>query len=69
MPRTQCSRQLPNNLLPTLRFEIREAAEILRMSRAQLYIRIQSGTIKPQKDGSRTYITQTELERYVGSCG
>jgi len=52
-----------------LRYDIREAAEILRMSRAQLYIRINDGAIKAQKDGARTYITRTELERYVESCG
>lgn len=57
------------NPLPMLRFEIAEAARILRMSRAQLYIRIQEGCIRPQKDGARTYITRAELERYVQSCG
>jgi hypothetical protein len=35
------------------------------MSRAQLYNRIQDGSINPQKDGTRTYITRAELERYV----
>jgi excisionase family DNA binding protein len=55
-------------VLPNLRFEIVEAAQILRMSRAQLYTRIQEGSIRPQKDGARTYITRTELERYVESC-
>jgi excisionase family DNA binding protein len=56
------------NSLPALRFEVFEAAQILRMSRAQLYNRIQEGSIKPQKDGARTYITRDELERYVESC-
>lgn len=51
-----------------LRFDIAEAARILRMSRAQLYIRISDGAIRPQKDGARTYITRAELERYVASC-
>jgi excisionase family DNA binding protein len=55
--------------LPSLRFEVFEAARILRMSRAQLYNRIHEGSIRPQKDGARTYITRTELERYVSSCG
>ena len=55
--------------LPSLRFAVAEAAEILRMSRAQLYIRIHDGSLKPQKDGARTYITRAELERYVQSCG
>jgi hypothetical protein len=53
---------------PLLRFEVREAARILRMSRALLYKRISAGAIKPQKDGARTYITRVELERYVQSC-
>jgi hypothetical protein len=39
------------------------------MSRAQLYNRIQDGSLKPQKDGARTYITRVELERYVQACG
>jgi hypothetical protein len=54
--------------LPELRFEIFEAARILRMSRAQLYNRIQQGSISPQKDGARTYVTRAELERYVNAC-
>jgi len=55
-------------ILPSLRFEVTEAARILRMSRAQLYNRIHAGALTPQKDGARTYITRTELERYVESC-
>ena len=54
------------SLLP-LRFAIIEAAQLLRMSRAQLYNRINDGSITPQKDGARTYITRSELERYVHS--
>jgi excisionase family DNA binding protein len=54
--------------LPSLRFDIAEAAQILRMSRAQLYNRINEGSITPQKDGTRTYITRSELERYVEAC-
>ena len=66
--RMRPSESLPSPL-PNLRFEILEAAQILRMSRAQLYNRIQEGCIKVQKDGWRTYITHAELERYVDSCG
>jgi hypothetical protein len=51
-----------------LRFEISEAAIILRMSRAQVYKRINSGALRVQKDGARTYVTRVELERYVESC-
>ena len=59
----------PQGLLPALRFEVSEAARILRMSRAQLYNRINDGALRPQKDGARTYITRVELERYVEACG
>ncbi len=62
------SPEAPSSPLPNLRFEILEAAQILRMSRAQLYNRIQEGCIRVQKDGMRTYITHAELERYVDSC-
>jgi excisionase family DNA binding protein len=69
MPPRKCSSEPPViTPLPALRFEISEAAQILRVSRAQLYNRIHDGTIKPQKDGARTYITRVELERYVDSC-
>ena len=53
--------------LPQLRFEIIEAARILRMSRAALYQRIRSGELKTHKDGRRSYVTATELQRYVAS--
>ena len=39
----------PVGELPQLRFEIIEAARILRMSRATLYERIRAGEIKAQK--------------------
>ena len=54
--------------LPSLPFEVPQAAQILRMSRAQLYNRIHDGSLKPQMDGARTYITREELERYVQAC-
>jgi len=56
-------------LLPQLRFEIIEAARILRMSRASLYERIRQGEIKAQKYGRRRYITTAELQRYIASKG
>ena len=55
--------------LPSLRFKVAEAAQILRMSRTQLYNRIHDGSLKPQKDGARTYITRAELECYVQAGG
>jgi excisionase family DNA binding protein len=68
MTSSKCDPEPPAVSLPNLRFEISEAARILRISRAQLYNRIHEGSLKPQKDGARTYITRTELERYVESC-
>ncbi len=55
--------------LPHLRFEITEAAHILRISRATLYERIRGGLITTQKDGRRTFITAIELRRYVAPAG
>jgi len=60
---------LPDQPLPYLRFEIIEAARMLRMSRATLYQRIRAGHLVIQKDGRRSYITVTELHRYLGACG
>ena len=54
--------------LPQLRFEIAEAARILRVSRATLYQRINAGHLKIHKDGRRSYVTAVELHRYVGAC-
>ena len=51
--------------LPQLRFDIPEAAHILRLSRATLYERIRTGQIATQKDGRRSYVTGEELQRYV----
>ncbi|HJS92135.1 MAG TPA: helix-turn-helix domain-containing protein [Steroidobacteraceae bacterium] len=69
MKEKRVSEETPQGLLPALRFEVSEAARILRMSRAQLYNRINDGALKHQKDGARTYITRVELERYVEACG
>jgi len=69
MPTQRCNPESAIHPLPALRFDIVEAARILRMSRAQLYNRFNEGTLRPQKDGTRTYITRAELERYVDSCG
>ena len=69
MREKRVSEEAPQGLLPALRFEVSEAARILRMSRAQLYNRINDGALRPQKDGARTYITRSELERYVEACG
>ena len=41
---------------------------MLRVSRATLYQRIRTGHLAIQKDGRRSYITVTELHRYLGAC-
>ncbi len=60
---------LPVEQLPQIRFDITEAARILRLSRATLYERVRLGELKTQKDGRRSYITAAELERYVSAKG
>jgi excisionase family DNA binding protein len=60
---------LPSEHLPQIRFDITEAARILRVSRATLYERIRAGEIKAQKDGRRSYVTVVELQRYVAAKG
>jgi excisionase family DNA binding protein len=54
-------------LLPPLRADIPESADLLRLSRAGLYERIHSGEITAQHDGRRRYISRAELQRYVRS--
>ena len=56
-----------NEPLPQLRYDIAEVASILRLSRATLYQRIRVGLITIQKDGRRTFVTASELRRYVDS--
>lgn len=46
-----------------------EAARILQISRATLYERIKAGEIRTQKDCRRSYVTATELQRYVTATG
>jgi excisionase family DNA binding protein len=53
--------------LPNLRFEISEAAQILRLSRAAFYQRVRRGEIALSKDGRRSYVAASELERYVAT--
>ena len=58
---------LSSEHLPQIRFDVAEAARILRISRATLYERIRSGEISCQKDGRRTFVTIAELQRYVAA--
>jgi excisionase family DNA binding protein len=58
----------PIDTLPQIRFDINEAARILRLSRATLYERIRAGQLRVQKDGRRSFITAAELQRYVAEA-
>jgi len=60
---------LPSEHLPQIRFDMMEAARILRISRATLYERVKAGEIRTQKEGRRSYVTATELQRYVTAKG
>jgi excisionase family DNA binding protein len=57
----------PQRVLPTLRVEIDEAAQILRISRSQLYKHVREGRLEIQKDGVRSLITMEELRRFVAA--
>jgi len=52
---------------PALRFEISEAARMLRLSRSTLYERIRAGELQAQHDGGRRFITAAELQRYIAA--
>jgi excisionase family DNA binding protein len=45
------------------RYSIEEATQYLRISRASLYLKIRSGSLRPIKDGSRTLIPGSEIAR------
>ena len=47
---------------------ITEAVEILKISRALIYVRIKAGQLRVTKDGARTFISGAELERYLAAC-
>jgi len=51
-----------------LRHTLDEAAEAIRISKRLLYTRIAQGAIRVQKDGSRRFITDAELHRYLDAC-
>jgi excisionase family DNA binding protein len=48
----------PSNSIP-------QACAVTGLSRATLYARIKSGQLRVVKDGGRTFITGSELERYL----
>lgn len=58
---------MPNPVLPPIdpnqRYQIDEAVQYLRQSRAKTYTDINAGLLKTIKDGKRTYIPGSELIR------
>ena len=47
---------------------IEEALVILKVSRPTLYKRVHAGLLKLVKDGKRSFISGTELARYMSEC-
>jgi len=46
-------------------YTIKEAAEILRISRTTLYRHIESGILKPGKLGGKVLFTESELNNLI----
>ncbi len=55
-PPTPCER---------LAYRVKEAAEVLAISRSRLYELVSAGEILVLKDGSRTLVRRSELEAYL----
>jgi excisionase family DNA binding protein len=53
--------------MPPLRHSVAEAAQMLRISPAHVYKKISEGVLRAQRDGSRSYISNEELRRYVAA--
>jgi excisionase family DNA binding protein len=50
------------------RYPIDEAAKLLGVSRAYLYQRASSGVLRLTKDGTRSFVDASEVDRYVAAC-
>jgi len=46
-------------------YRVREAADILAISRSRFYELVAAGRIRILKDGARTLVRRRELERYL----
>ncbi|MBX7116386.1 MAG: helix-turn-helix domain-containing protein [Myxococcaceae bacterium] len=51
-----------------LRNTVQDACDLLKLSRAALYVRISEGRLNVTKDGHRTFISGGELQRYMSAC-
>jgi excisionase family DNA binding protein len=48
-----------------LAYRVREAAEVLAISRSRFYELVAEGRIHTLKEGARTLVRRSELERYL----
>ncbi|NQE63171.1 helix-turn-helix domain-containing protein [Caulobacter sp. RHG1] len=46
-------------------YRVREAAEVLAISRSRFYELVAQGRIRVLKEGARTLVRRVELERYL----
>lgn len=46
-------------------YRVREAAEVLAISRSRFYELVAEGRIRTLKEGARTLVRRSELERYL----
>ncbi|GEM_PF-1131410 len=51
--------------LERLAYRVKEAAEVLAISRSRFYELVAAGEIRALKDGARTLIRRSELEDYL----
>jgi excisionase family DNA binding protein len=56
---------MTHHTLAPLRYSLTEVGKLLGLSRSTLYTRIAEGKLAIQKDGRRTFILATELQRYL----
>lgn len=58
-----------NDQIPApARYSIPQALQITGLGRSALYDRISRGLLRVVKDGHRTFISRSEIERYLKSC-
>lgn len=51
--------------LDRMAYRVREAAEVLAISRSRFYELVAEGRIRTLKEGARTLVRRSELERYL----
>lgn len=63
----QLTHQLGTPPIERLAYSVTEGADLIGMSRRQLYRLIGTGVIEARKSGTRTLVMRDELERYLAS--